>query len=81
MSELQMESMRVPYSKVVGNVRWTGEYILLIPLDEYGMLDPRVSFNGGYRNRKGRAVYFDRSKYTPHQGEDECVRRVFNKGY
>ena len=79
MSELRMDSMRVPYSKVIGNVRWMGEYVLLLPIQEDGSLHPYMEMFGGYRNRTGRAVHFDRSKYMPHQGKKERRRRTSTK--
>ena len=75
-STLQFDSMRVPYSKFVGGVLYTGTYILLLPLDPDGNLTPHMEMFGGYRDQVGRAKHISRSKYTPHQGSKECARRM-----
>ena len=74
-STLEFDSMRVPYSKFVGGVLYTGTYILLLPLDPYGNLTPHMEMFGGYRDQVGRAMYPDVHKYMPHQGSAECARR------
>ena len=76
MPQIQYDSMRVPYSWVRSGVRWQGQYVLLIPMNAEGGLLPYMESIAGFRNRTGRAVHFDRSKYMPHQGKKERLRRT-----
>ena len=72
---LQYDSMRVPYSWVRRGVRWTGEYVLLIPLNRTGGLAPYMEKIAGFRNPRGRAVYIS-DQPKPHQGNKERIRRL-----
>ena len=73
--KMQFDSMRVPFSMLRGDVRWTGEYVLLLPLDREGKLLPYGEQFGGYRNTAGRKVYLD-DQPAPHQGNKERIRRL-----
>ena len=73
--KLSMDSMMVPFSRVIGAVRWTGEDRVMTPMDGEGNLDPRYQFPVGIHNPKGRAVWLDNNRYIPHQGARECARR------
>ena len=73
--KMQFESMLCPLSTVRSGVRWTGQYILLIPLKSDGSLSPYGEMFGGYRNVKGRKVYVD-DQPVAHQGAKECRRRA-----
>lgn len=76
MAEIQYDSMRVPFSNFVGDILWTGTYLMLIPMNHEGGLSPLFEQVVGTRGPvTGRKKWLSRSKYTPHQGARECTRR------
>jgi hypothetical protein len=74
MSKMQFDSMRVPYSVFANGVLWTGEQIMLYPLNEDGGYHPFGPLHGGLRNITGRKKWLS-DQPLPHQSTRECTRR------